>query len=86
MLIAFFILWGLVLGLNRQFAVRTKTDRKLSNGLKAMIIIPMAILGYILHPIFQDSLSGRNAISILMMGVMAGFAFINLRLIDRLRN
>lgn len=86
MLITFFILWGMVLGLNYQFAVRTKTDRKLSNGLKAMIIIPMAILGYILHPILIDSVSSRNAISIVMMGAMAGFAFINLRLIDRLRN
>lgn len=86
MLIAFILLWALVLGMNYVFALRTKTDTKLSNALKAMIIIPMAILGYLLHPILIENLINKNIIAILMMAAMALFAFLNLRLIAGLRN
>jgi len=85
MLIAFILLWALVLGMNALFALRTKTDTKFSNALKAMIIIPMALLGYLLHPLLIENISNRNLLAILMMLTMAFFAFINLRLITRLR-
>jgi len=80
MLNVFLLLWVLVLGMNYTFGLRTKSDTKLSKGLKAMIIIPMAILGYILHPVLLGSVSNRNLISIIMMAVMALFAFVNLTL------
>ena len=85
MLIAFILLWALVLGMNALFALRTKTDIKFSNALKAMIIIPMAVLGYLVHPFLIENISNKNLLAVLMMVVMASFAFINLRLITRLR-
>lgn len=86
MLIAFVLLWVLVLTMNYVFAFRTKTDTKLSNALKAMIIIPMAILGYLLPPVLNEYIANRNLLAILMMTCMAAFAFINLQMIRRLRN
>ncbi|MDZ4708648.1 MAG: hypothetical protein SH818_09645, partial [Saprospiraceae bacterium] len=73
-------------GMNYMFALRTKTDTKFSNALKAMIIIPMALLGYLLHPVLIENVLNRNLIAIMMMATMALFAFINLRLITRLRS
>lgn len=86
MLIAFILLWALVLAMNYLFALRTKTDTKFSNALKAMIIIPMTVLGYLLHPILIENLINKNLIAILMMAAMSLFAFLNLRLITGLRN
>jgi len=86
MLVAFILFWVLVLGMNYMFALRTKTDTKFSNALKAMIIIPMALLGYLLHPVLIENVLNRNLIAIMMMATMALFAFINLRLITRLRS
>jgi len=86
MLFAFLLLWVLVLDMNYTFGLRTKSDTKLSKGLKAMIIIPMAFLGYVLHPVLIGSVSNSNLISLIMMAVMASFTFVNLKLIDRLRS
>ena len=78
MLILFIILWLLFFILNRLMGSRAASDKKMTNALNAFIIAPMSILGYIVQPILIPLVENKSLLSLLLMAVIAAFAFVNL--------
>lgn len=85
MLILFIVLWLLFLVLNRLMGSRAASDKKMTNALNAFIIAPMSILGYIVQPILIPLVENKTLLSLLLMAVIAAFAFINLKIARILR-
>ena len=56
-----------------------------SNALKAMILIPMSLLGYVLHPLAIRLVKDQVLISLVMMVALSVFAFVNLWIINQMR-
>lgn len=85
MLYLFLGLWVVVLLLNKIMARKVAGHPKLSNALKAMILIPMSLLGYVLHPLAIRLVKDQVLISLVMMVALSVFAFVNLWIINQMR-
>jgi hypothetical protein len=77
MFYSFLGLWLAVLVLNKFMARRVAANPKLSNALKAMVLIPMTLMGYILHPMITGLVKDQVLISLVMMAALSGFSFVN---------
>lgn len=86
MLYLFLGLWVAVLLLNKFMAPKVTSYPKLSNALKAMILIPMSLMGYILHPLLFRFIKEQVLISLVMMAALSAFAFVNLWIIRQIRS
>ena len=64
---------------------RATSDKKMTNALNAFIIAPMSILGYIVQPILIPLVENKSLLSLLLMAVIAAFAFVNLKIARILR-
>ena len=64
---------------------RAASDKKMTNALNAFIIAPMSILGYIVQPILIPLVENKSLLSLLLMAVIATFAFVNLKIARILR-
>ena len=85
MLILFIVLWLLFFALNRLMGTRAAADKKMTNALNAFIIAPMSILGYLIQPVLIPMIENKTQLSLLLMGVIVAFAFINLKIAKWLR-
>lgn len=85
MLILFIVLWLLFFVLNRMMGSRAAADKKMTNALNAFIIAPMSILGYIIQPILIPLVENKTMLSLLLMAVIAAFAYVNLKIARILR-
>ena len=86
MLYLFLGLWVAVLLLNKFMARKVTAYPKLSNALKAMILIPMSLMGYVLHPLVIRIVKDQVLISLVMMVTLSVFAFVNLWIIRQMRS
>jgi hypothetical protein len=64
---------------------RAASDKKMTNALNAFIIAPMSILGYLIQPVLIPLVENKTMLSLLLMAVIASFAFINLKIARILR-
>ncbi|HNR07029.1 MAG TPA: hypothetical protein PKM27_06925 [Saprospiraceae bacterium] len=85
MFYSFIGLWLVVLALNKFMARQVAGNPKLSNALKAMVLIPMSLMGYLLHPLIIRLVKDQVLISLVMMVALSGFAFVNLWIIGKIR-
>lgn len=85
MLYGFIASWLLFLALNYKFSSQTFVDNKFSKALKALVIVPLALLSYIVHPWLTRVLPHSTLFSMAMMSLVFVFTFGNLWLIKKIR-
>ncbi|MBK6391367.1 MAG: hypothetical protein KA109_09635 [Saprospiraceae bacterium] len=85
MLYGFIASWLLFLALNYKFSSQTFKDNKFSSALKAFVIVPLALLSYIVHPWLTIVLPDGTLFSLAMMALIFVFAFGNLWLVKKIR-